>query len=818
MNHNRAVRRMKKCKPCVFLIMLFSLLFIGQISAAIGAELQVKAAKPGANVTVEGEVADDKLILSVNDASNYPVHGLTTSDFVITKSGKTARILSVQPIAESVDVPRNIILVLDNSYSMRERYAIKPLLAGVDELLKIVRPIDVVHIVVFAEEKTVKIGGRNLQVQTFKSNHPIELKNFVTKIYRDNITSGTVLFEGILAGLDIIRALPENEPRFLVVFSDGEDLNSAYKGDVVFKELEGMKRFNAYAIDYMPDASINQFLKTFSERNNGQIWKATSDTNLVEIFQKVASKMEYSYMVSYLFPTTGNLTVTPASITIDEVENFDATAAAGVAVSRRIDTTTLKLRPVVDTAYGVARWKATVSNSSGILGVQSGEGAPAPETAIAFKADDIERLISGGDIKVTMEIEDKKGQTITLAGLPVKIKQVRTTGIIAIAPSSLTIEEVKTIDSSPMLGHIYFPEGSGEIPSQYVRLSGASETASFDEQSFRDTLEKYYQVLNIIGKRLTARPDATITIIGCNSDTGVEKNKKKLSAARAEAVRDYFQTVWNIAPERMKLEARNLPLRPSARNLKEGQAENRRVEIQSADLEILAPIRSVYLATRIDNKAVKLSPKVISPNGIESWKLTVANANGSIANLEGKGAPEVEIDVPIVTSKLEDLAKGGDIAVKMEVQDLKGQVIMLSPTPVKVNFIQRSQRLALKQEQRIQEKYALILFDFDKDTIEADNQDIVNRIVSRIRQLGQPSVDIVGHTDNIGRKEYNIKLSERRALSVYKLMTTAFAGSSTEFIRHRGVGSDQPLYDNMSPEARSFNRTVTITLEYMATE
>ncbi len=33
-----------------------------------------------------------------------------------------------------------------------------------------------------------------------------------------------------------------------------------------------------------------------------------------------------------------------------------------------------------------------------------------------------------------------------------------------------------------------------------------------------------------------------------------------------------------------------------------------------------------------------------------------------------------------------------------------------------------------------------------------------------------------------------------------------------------GVGPNTPLYDNMSPEARSFNRTVTITLEYLSNE
>jgi outer membrane protein OmpA-like peptidoglycan-associated protein len=124
--------------------------------------------------------------------------------------------------------------------------------------------------------------------------------------------------------------------------------------------------------------------------------------------------------------------------------------------------------------------------------------------------------------------------------------------------------------------------------------------------------------------------------------------------------------------------------------------------------------------------------------------------------------------------------------------------------------------LAQKQDFRVQEKYALILFDFDSDTIDARNQEIVNTIVTRIKALPQATVDVVGHTDNIGKEDYNIKLSERRALAVYKLLIAAYGEDPGERVRHRGVGPSNPLYDNATPEARAFNRTVTITLEYMA--
>jgi outer membrane protein OmpA-like peptidoglycan-associated protein len=161
------------------------------------------------------------------------------------------------------------------------------------------------------------------------------------------------------------------------------------------------------------------------------------------------------------------------------------------------------------------------------------------------------------------------------------------------------------------------------------------------------------------------------------------------------------------------------------------------------------------------------------------------------------------------------MATGGDIVVGMAVQDRKGQELAMTASPVKVNFLQTSQRLAQKKDFRVEEKYALILFDFDSDTIDARNQEIVNATVARIRALPQATVDIVGHTDNIGKEDYNIKLSERRALAVYKLLKADYVEDIGGRLHHRGVGPNNPLYVNSTSEARAFNRTVTITLEYM---
>lgn len=797
----------------IFLTLL-ALLVSGVAGAAGEAGVKIGVTKSGAKVIVDHVIRDGKVLVRVLDTQKKPLLGLGAADFSATLAGRKGKITSVQPFAENQDVPRHIVLVLDNSYSMEERQAVKALLTGVGELLKTVRPSDDVRIVVFDDKKTQTMGGRDLHVQTFTSNQSAALQEFTANAYRRGVvTTHTYLYEGMFAGLELIKKMPASEPRFMVVFSDGQDLNSAFKSEVVSKSAGGMKGFNAFAIDYMPGATTDKFLTRFTGQSRGQIWKATSETDLVPIFQSVSSKMQHYYVVNYQFPATGSLTVTPTALTIDEVKDMGSGA-----LSTRSNVSALTLRPAIDSVYGIASWKAVVSNARGKVTELEGAGTPAATVKIPLPTTDLPALAASGSLTVKMELEDRLGQSLTLTAAPVTVKLVQSRASLAVTPAALTIEEIKTIDVSPMLAHIYFAKGAGEISPQYLRFGGPGETAGFDEQKFTGTIEKYYQDLNIIGKRLADNVAAKITLIGCNDNTGEEKGNRKLSTRRAEAVRDYLQTVWNIPPERMTVAVRNLPAKPSSIKLKEGQAENRRVEIVATEPAILAPIRSTYFTTGIDASTLALRPEVIAPYGIDAWRVTAANASGTLADMTGKGAPPKEMRIPLNRRDLKALAAGGDIMVKMTLKDRKGQSMVLAAAPVKIDFIQTSQRLAQKQNLRVQEKYALVLFDFDKETIDTANQAIIDTIVSRIMTLPKATVAIVGHTDTIGTEKYNLKLSERRALAVYKLLAAGFGGDLADRIRHSGVGPNSPLFDNQSPEARTFNRTVTITLEYLSVE
>ena len=86
-----------------------------------------------------------------------------------------------------------------------------------------------------------------------------------------------------------------------------------------------------------------------------------------------------------------------------------------------------------------------------------------------------------------------------------------------------------------------------------------------------------------------------------------------------------------------------------------------------------------------------------------------------------------------------------------------------------------------------------------------------------LRTLPSASVKVIGHTDNIGKENYNLSLSERRAKAVFESMLVSGMAPG-EDVTYAGVGPFTPLYDNSTPEGRALNRTVTVTLEYEKAE
>jgi outer membrane protein OmpA-like peptidoglycan-associated protein len=74
---------------------------------------------------------------------------------------------------------------------------------------------------------------------------------------------------------------------------------------------------------------------------------------------------------------------------------------------------------------------------------------------------------------------------------------------------------------------------------------------------------------------------------------------------------------------------------------------------------------------------------------------------------------------------------------------------------------------------------------------------------------GRP-IFILGHTDDTGSPQHNLRLSEQRALAVYSFLLSR--GLSPQRLRYRGLGSSRPAADNSTAAGRARNRRVEIWL------
>jgi WD40 repeat protein/outer membrane protein OmpA-like peptidoglycan-associated protein len=93
---------------------------------------------------------------------------------------------------------------------------------------------------------------------------------------------------------------------------------------------------------------------------------------------------------------------------------------------------------------------------------------------------------------------------------------------------SLRVEEFLATAMHPLLNYVFFEQNSAIIPSRYTRLNTSQvrritdkivlDKMLFERQfSGQTTLEVYRHVLNIIGSRLRASTNASITLVGCKA-------------------------------------------------------------------------------------------------------------------------------------------------------------------------------------------------------------------------------------------------------------------------------------------------------------
>ncbi|MBW1658972.1 MAG: OmpA family protein [Deltaproteobacteria bacterium] len=102
-----------------------------------------------------------------------------------------------------------------------------------------------------------------------------------------------------------------------------------------------------------------------------------------------------------------------------------------------------------------------------------------------------------------------------------------------------------------------------------------------------------------------------------------------------------------------------------------------------------------------------------------------------------------------------------------------------------------------------------IYFDFNKTEIKPESSKALKEIGKLLRQNPGLKLYVVGHTDNVGKFAYNMKLSRARAEAVVRTLVDTYHVASQRLAPY-GVGPLAPVASNKSEEGRAKNRRVEL--------
>ncbi len=102
-----------------------------------------------------------------------------------------------------------------------------------------------------------------------------------------------------------------------------------------------------------------------------------------------------------------------------------------------------------------------------------------------------------------------------------------------------------------------------------------------------------------------------------------------------------------------------------------------------------------------------------------------------------------------------------------------------------------------------------ILFAAGSDRPRPESGPTLKEIATALQQHPELRLRIEGHTDNVGAKDANLVLSDRRALAVKTALVNDFQVDAAR-LQSKGLGDTKPAGSNATPEGRQNNRRVEL--------
>jgi Ca-activated chloride channel homolog len=239
----------------------------------------VRTKSAGYTESVDVDVV--QITATVTDSGGHFVKGLRREQFRLKEDGVAQRVTSF--VGENI--PLELVVAMDVSDSMTE--AMPTLKASVKAFLNALRPSDQVTLLAFND---------NIFTLARRSTDPAARVKAVDRLAP---WGGTALYDAMLTGLNTVGKQPGR--RALVVFTDGEDQNSASTIKRVESRLETSDA-TIYTIGLgksVKDKALAGILEGLAEASGGRSFLIDRASQLSGVFGEIVLELSNQYLLSY---------------------------------------------------------------------------------------------------------------------------------------------------------------------------------------------------------------------------------------------------------------------------------------------------------------------------------------------------------------------------------------------------------------------------------------------------------------------------------------------------------------------------------------
>lgn len=179
--------------------------------------------------------------------------------------------------------------------------------------------------------------------------------------------------------------------------------------------------------------------------------------------------------------------------------------------------------------------------------------------------------------------------------------------------------------------------------------------------------------------------------------------------------------------------------------------------------------------------------------GHKNMIVLVPDPDGSVGQVTvSNAAGSVEMNRPNQSTIVRDRTKAPAAPAELkpaQVQDLFGQVLSNVPAPP-IHFI--------------------LHFESDSVQLQPDSVQLLPEIVAAIQQRAPTRISVVGHSDTLGDKTYNLGLSKSRAVAVKQQLVDR--GVDDAFMDVSSHGEENPLVKTADNVSNAKNRRVEVVV------